>query len=270
LKPKPTVGVSRAVLSLQAFQKFRTTIVSNMFDGVVGVRLGLYDNCNLLAAIPKVDGFYSLYLPHEVAVRTRVYRSETEVHERLADFMAVSHTTKPGTFWDWMPRSSCSPMITAGQLPVYLDQSKVLNELLNPDFDGRRVVFLDSETKATVESRLATNVMTQVTQFSAHHITVDYDAPDYAMIVVAQADYHRWKAYVNDTNLPILRANHAFQAIQVPPGKHTLVLKYEDTPFKLGLFISVLSFAGGMTGLFRWKRQACSPAFNLSAKPQFA
>ena len=35
-----------------------------------------------------------------------------------------------------------------------------------------------------------------------------------------------------------MRANQAFQALEIPAGKHEVVLKYEDRMFRLGVVIS--------------------------------
>jgi uncharacterized membrane protein YfhO len=37
------------------------------------------------------------------------------------------------------------------------------------------------------------------------------------------------------------RANYAFQAVQVPAGKHRIVLTYNDIALRVGLAISLLS-----------------------------
>src|SRR6185369_8018508 len=63
MQPRPEAGHSRAALSYRAIEKFHTTIVPNRFESVIGHRMGLYDNCNLIEGLAKVDGFYSLYLP---------------------------------------------------------------------------------------------------------------------------------------------------------------------------------------------------------------
>jgi uncharacterized membrane protein YfhO len=37
----------------------------------------------------------------------------------------------------------------------------------------------------------------------------------------------------------LLRANHAFQAIQVPAGRHYIRLAYEDLAFQFGAAVSI-------------------------------
>jgi hypothetical protein len=42
----------------------------------------------------------------------------------------------------------------------------------------------------------------------------------------------------------LLRANHAFQAVQVPTGDHRVDVIYQDKPFQIGAVVSLLSFVG--------------------------
>jgi uncharacterized membrane protein YfhO len=58
------------------------------------------------------------------------------------------------------------------------------------------------------------------------------------MVSISQSFYHPWKAYVDGARVPLWRANHAFQALQVPAGKHRVWLRYEDRMFRLGASIS--------------------------------
>jgi len=68
---------------------------------------------------------------------------------------------------------------------------------------------------------------------------VQAEAPSLA--VMAQAYYPAWKATVNGVPTPLLRANHAFQAVALAAGTQHVVLTYEDSAFRLGLWLSLLS-----------------------------
>ncbi len=86
-------------------------------------------------------------------------------------------------------------------------------------------------------------------QFGAQQARLTVEAPAPALVVIAQAFYHDWHAFVDGKPVPILRANHAFQALEVPAGQHEITLRYEDWMFRLGATISVLTVFGCLTGL---------------------
>ena len=80
-------------------------------------------------------------------------------------------------------------------------------------------------------------------RISAHQIEAEVDAITPSMVVLSQAYYHPWKAFVDDRPVRLWRANHAFQALEIPPGKHRVVLKYRDAAFALGSAISLATLA---------------------------
>ena len=80
-------------------------------------------------------------------------------------------------------------------------------------------------------------------QFSPHKVRMEVEAPEAALVVIAQSFYHNWRARVDDQPVRLLRANHAFQALQVPAGRHQVTLVYEDRLFYYGALASLLSAA---------------------------
>ena len=70
------------------------------------------------------------------------------------------------------------------------------------------------------------------------------EAAEPSLVVLAQTFYHRWAAYVDGQSTPLLRANYAFQAVQVPAGKHHVRLAYQDRAFYAGASISSVAILG--------------------------
>jgi uncharacterized membrane protein YfhO len=80
------------------------------------------------------------------------------------------------------------------------------------------------------------------------------------MVVISQTYYHPWKAYVDSKPSKLYRANHAFQAVQVPEGSHTLRLQYEDNFFRIGVLLSIGALLFVVVALFRNQRGPVYPA----------
>jgi hypothetical protein len=254
-KPKPRHGESRAMLSLAAIEKFHTTIVSNTFDFMLGMRMGLYDNVNLLEGIPKVDGFYSLYLPRETEVRFRMFSSTNTLRAGLADFLGVSRFTSPASVFDWDARLTSLPLVTAGQRPEFLSPSQTLDALTEPGFKPTEVVYLDPAAKDLFKGMQPAR--TRVTSQAARNHGVDFDVESEkgGLAIIAQAYYPRWSARIDGQKVPLLRANHAFQAVQVPSGSHHVAISYEDWPFRVGVGMTLLTLLGTLYVWFAWKPQ---------------
>jgi hypothetical protein len=209
-------------------------------------RLAYFSDFNLLDDTPKVDGFFPLY-PREIEkVVSMMYASTNASFPRLADFLGVSHITAPGEFTEWQARSTFSPIVTAGQEPVFLDDTNTLQRLVEPGFDGAKMVFLPRETQSQVSAKGNAKAVITGQDFASHQIKLTVNAEAPCLVVIAQSYYHCWRAYVDDKSEPLLRANLAFQAVQVPAGTHEVRLAYEDMAFRYGAIVSIL---GGLTSI---------------------
>jgi len=70
-------------------------------------------------------------------------------------------------------------------------------------------------------------------------------------VVAAQTFYPCWTGYVDGQPTRLWRANHAFQALQVPAGQHQVQLVYRDRNFLAGVTISWITLFGCLAGLVR-------------------
>lgn len=115
----------------------------------------------------------------------------------------------------------------------------VLRQIANGDIDPYNSVILneavslpegnDFEGQATIISYENQSVM----------IEASLGSP--GILVLADSYYPGWKAYVNDKEAKIYRANLFFRAVSLPAGSHVVKFQYEPASFKIGLGISVIT-----------------------------
>ncbi len=98
-------------------------------------------------------------------------------------------------------------------------------------------------------------------RFSNRTVDADVEAAGPALVVVAQTYYHNWHAEVDGRPVPLLRANVAFQAVQVPAGRHRIHFYYRDDAFQTGEVISFVAWAACLVCLVRPARKG--PAQNF-------
>lgn len=58
-------------------------------------------------------------------------------------------------------------------------------------------------------------------------------------LVITDAYYPGWRAYLDGNPAPIHRANLAFRAVLVPPGTHVVDFRYEPASLELGLWVTL-------------------------------
>ena len=256
MQPQPALGESRAMVTPKAAMDFIHFALGDPKNNFLAKRLGYCANCNLLDAVPKVDGFFSLVPRESDGLISLLYGATNADFPRLNDFLGVSQITQPDEFFHWQPRRMFLPLVTAGQKPVFLDDPGTLRALTQPDYDGGKMVFLPPEAKSLVTVTNQTTARVLNSTFTTHGVDAEVEAAEPSLVVVAQTYYHNWRAYVDGRPAHLLRANYAFQALQVPEGRHRVRLVYEDRVFQFGAAVSVCMVVNCLIFL-RWlkKRQ---------------
>lgn len=64
-----------------------------------------------------------------------------------------------------------------------------------------------------------------------------------SILFLSDAYYPGWQATIDDAPSPILRANHAFRAVVVPSGDHTISFEYAPASLARGLRLSLAGWA---------------------------
>ena len=170
----------------------------------------------------------------------------------------------------------------AGQrVQAYDAGSQSVAALLGAGWNPREVVFLPADAAAVRTHRVEASARVRhfmgragdlqspsvsngsagtdsaATRTAFRHIEIEAEAAAPAVVVLAQNFYPGWRATVNGQPAPVLRANHAFQAIPIPAGQSTVRLDYVDWPFRIG---ALLSLATALGCLFLWRGASTNSA----------
>jgi hypothetical protein len=244
LSPQPRHGEARAMTSPAANMRLRQFATSDPLKNYICARLALFVNCNLLDAIPNLEGFYSLYLRETDAIRSALYFSTNSPPDSLCDFLNVAYVTAPEDFMRWTFRPTYMPLATAGQRPVFADDPTVFNTIMGTNFEPRHTVYLPLAAASFVTITNRTEASITLSQFAAHRTKIEIMASEPSVIVLAQNHHHAWRAFIDGHPANLWRANYSFQAVVAPAGKHTLELLYRDWQFYWGLAISIVCLTG--------------------------
>jgi hypothetical protein len=252
-------GTSRALQDKTSFWTMLSRTSPDPMLDLNARRLSQFFNLNLLDHVAKFDGFYSLDLREYNEVFRRIYFGTNQA-SGLKDFLGISHITNPTNAVEWLPRGSALPLITTGQVPAFVPPGFTLDAVLADSFDPGRVVYLSEGDRPFLSVTNAGDARVLSLGFSASRLEIDVQAMTPSMLVVAQAFYHPWHAYIGRQPLRIFRANHAFQAMEVPAGRYRVTMIYEDDWFKRGTVISLLAWVGVTAWLWRIYRPRRQPA----------
>jgi hypothetical protein len=250
LTPELNIARSRVMMSPFAARQLYYKPASNMKTNYVLDRIVFLADCNLLDDLPKVDGFFSLALKGTDRLLWFLDPSTGQDLDRLEDFLSVSQTIAPGKVFDWVTRTNYIPIVTVGQEPFFADDDSLLSELSKIRINFREVTCLPPEAKSVVKAQSQPQARLLATDFAPSRQRIRVRTPGPTLVVLTQAYYHNWKAFVDGAAVPLWRANYAFQAIEVPAGEHEVVLRYQDKALWIGGIVSLLAVLGCVGGWF--------------------
>ena len=237
-------GESRAMLHPWLQQFMANAATPDPVADYLGQRRTLDLNANLIDDIPTTSGFFSLELGASAPVITLLNSYGHDLPEPLVNFVGASQISAPDTSFNWISRTNYLPLATAGQKPIFASNDETLKALASPNFEPRSTVYLPVEARGIITATNQTTAQVTPREASAERVVFGVAADAPALVVVAQALYVPWHAYVDGARVKLWPANGAFQALEVPAGHHEIMLLYEDNLFELGLVISLASLIG--------------------------
>jgi hypothetical protein len=247
---KTAGGNFRAMQDKRTYDLLSTTMLPDIPTDFAGRHAGLFGNFNLLDGIATPDGFYSMYLFEQRQIWSKLFYSNLKLFPApLADFAGISYLTT--NVFEWEARPSARPLLSVGAQPIFLDRGKILNRVAEPDFDPGRFVYLPLEARNNVTVTNASSAHILRSTRSSTKITAEVECAEPALLVLAQTYYKPWRASVNEKPVTIWRANHAFQALQIPAGHSQVNVIYEDKEFRWGSLIAALTLLGCIAGWLR-------------------
>ena len=207
--------------------------------------------CAKIHSEVELNGSSTLQIREQKQIETLLYSATNQPLTGMLDFLGVAQVTAPHSAIEWSPRRTFLPLLTAGQKPVFADGTNVFNALLSEKFNPREMVYLPEAARDFIFITNTAHVEIITNTITAQRIEAEVDAAQSSLLVIAQSYYRPWEATVDGRSVPLWRANHAFQALEIPSGRHTVRITYNDLNFKAGAGLSIATLLG--CGLY-WSR----------------
>jgi hypothetical protein len=140
----------------------------------------------------------------------------------------------------------------------------ILNKIKNMEFNPREVAYVMDDPKLTIEPPLPTN-RAEFVRYGIQDFQMVVSASGTNLLFISETYYPKgWKAYLDGKEIPIYRLNYLFRGVVIPPGTHTLIMKFEPESFVLGKTISLtanilLLMLVAYAGFDVWKKKKSEP-----------
>ena len=141
------------------------------------------------------------------------------------------------------------------------DGASALSRLMDGPLDPTRQVVVEGTPSATdATGRSGAPGRAELVEERARVVTIQATASDDGYLVLTDAFFPGWRAFVDGEEVEVLRANYAFRAVAVPAGEHEVAFVYDPPLFRLGVQVSIAALLAaavlGGLGLIRARRSA--------------
>ena len=124
---------------------------------------------------------------------------------------------------------------------VINSEVEILKKLFDPKFDVKNNVILEETPPSSFFPSNDAKDQPVIKKYSENEVDITTNATSNAILVLSDNHYPGWKAYVDDNETKVYRANYTFRAIEIPKGKHAISFKYQPVSFYTGSAISAIA-----------------------------
>lgn len=232
--------------------------------------------------LEQVSGYNPLHLKYYAEFIDVMNRKQQDYHffdvmtaglsSPLLDMLNVRYVTVPNSLTPLPPAIASSwtmvfqdPQATVYENPEAYGRAWIVHDvrdnqetgfglrmLASGNVDGRQVAYVNGEIPPVSAPDPAGPVDSAVvTGDEPESITISAKSTGDGLLVVSEAYAKGWNAYVDGEKVDVLRTNHALRGVPITAGEHTVVLKYEPFPLKIGLWSTGISSIA-IIGIWGW------------------
>lgn len=107
---------------------------------------------------------------------------------------------------------------------VIPDKIERIRTLYSTDFDPTKTIIIESDINGLIDDTATGSA--RIVEYQPNTVTIETTIQGSPMLLLLTDSYYpNWKAFIDGVDTPILKANHAFRAIEVPEGDHTVVFQ---------------------------------------------
>ncbi|MDD2851993.1 MAG: YfhO family protein [Desulfuromonadaceae bacterium] len=197
------------------------------------------DNFSLISAMPDILNVKYLIFPHQEYLQQKA---------QMGDRFVPVFTAPDGSLVILENRHVLPKGWLVPSVALIPDPSQRLAILQNPQFNPATIAMVESQPPipmADPNSQLtpipAQNVSVPV--YTGERIVVEANAPRNALLVLGEKYYKGWQATVDGINTEIVQVNHILRGVYLTPGNHKVEFRFDPLPFRIGKYLTLVSFA---------------------------
>jgi uncharacterized membrane protein YfhO len=121
---------------------------------------------------------------------------------------------------------------------VLKNDKEILETMFSEKFDLKKELVLEKDIPLVKSVKKPGEA--RIEKYLANKITISVNANTDSLLFLSDSFSPGWKAFVDEKEIEVYRANYDFRAVYVTKGKHSVQFIYEPDSFKYGLFLAAL------------------------------
>ncbi len=171
---------------------------------------------------------------------------------------STSQTFPPNKFtqiynqdgWKILENLQTEPRILfASEYKVFKNNSEFEKLFFNDAFDPKKTILLEETLPGEIKQPIVADTVS-VNRYESNEILVSTKADGARLLFFSDTYYPGWKAFIDNKETKIYRADYAFRALYIPEGTHEVLFLYEPNSFRLGIIISSASIILALIAFF--------------------
>lgn len=122
---------------------------------------------------------------------------------------------------------------------VIQNDKRLVERFYENDFVFKETLLLATQPSIPLNNESKKGTV-KIVSYEPSSIAIDVNTDNPALLFLSDAYYPGWIARVDGKQVPILRANYSFRAIEVPTRRHNIMFAYQPLSFKLGIIIAFI------------------------------
>lgn len=142
--------------------------------------------------------------------------------------------------WKIYQRKTVLPRtFLADSYEVATSDAALISRLYSPNFSYQTTLLLEKDPHVLMSSGSG---QAQIISYKPNEVKIKTQADGPKLLYLSDSYFSGWKAFVDNTEISIYRADYSFRAVPIPAGPHSVTFKYDPLSFKIGSIISGLSW----------------------------
>lgn len=139
---------------------------------------------------------------------------------------------------------------------VITDDSTLKNAIMNAGSNLKNIAYMEKEPTISLSGSNPDSVKHTIktVEYGPNQLSYEVETSMDGILCLSEIWYPAWKASIDGKEVDIHRINWSMRGIEVPSGKHTIVMTYDSKAYAIGSKITYsglgLTILGIALGLF--------------------